>query len=58
MDALLSPVPPTPAERKSALELYSNVGTGVGQLHRYDEAIRQLNRLLELARTNGPERGR
>ncbi len=46
---------PTPAELKSAFELYNNVGLGLVNMHRYDEAIVQLNRLLDLARANGPE---
>jgi tetratricopeptide (TPR) repeat protein len=35
--------------------LYNNVGIGLVNMHRYDEAILQLNRLLDLARANGPE---
>jgi tetratricopeptide (TPR) repeat protein len=55
MDALLRLGSPTPDELDSAFELYNNVGVGLVNLHRYDEAIVQLNRLLELARANGPE---
>jgi tetratricopeptide (TPR) repeat protein len=55
MDAVLSSGPPTPAELESALELYNNVGTGLVNMHRYDEALVQLNRVLDLARANGPE---
>jgi len=55
LDTLLSLGSPTPAELKSAFELYNNVGLLLVNLHRYDEAILQLNRLLDLARANGPE---
>jgi tetratricopeptide (TPR) repeat protein len=55
MDVLLSLGSPTPAELKSAFELYNNVGLGLVNMHRYDEAIVQLNRLIDLARANGAE---
>jgi len=55
IELLLAAAPPTQAELNSAFELYANVANASVNLHRYDDGIRHANRLLALARANGPE---
>jgi len=55
IELLLGAAPPTQAELNSAFELYANVANASVNLHRYDDGIRHANRLLALARSNGPE---
>jgi tetratricopeptide (TPR) repeat protein len=55
-DALLAVATPlTQGELNTAFEVYNNIALGLVNLRRYDEAIRQANRVLELAKASGPE---